>query len=82
MYGTEMYEFIKRIFPICRSITGNGVRETLKIMQEYAPDIKVYEVASGTQVFDWTVPAEWNIEDAYVENDDLICPINSLLSYC
>lgn len=69
MYGTEMYEFIKRIFPICRSITGNGVRETLKIMQEYAPDIKVYEVASGTQVFDWTVPAEWNIEDAYVENE-------------
>ena len=69
MYGNEMYEFIKRIFPICRSITGNGVRETLKIMQEYAPDIKVYEVPSGTQVFDWTVPAEWNIEDAYVENE-------------
>lgn len=69
MYGTEMYEFIKRIFPICRSITGNGVRETLKIMQEYAPDIKVHEVPSGTQVFDWTVPAEWNIEDAYVENE-------------
>ena len=69
MYGTEMYEFVKRIFPICRSITGNGVRKTLKIMQEYAPDIKVYEVPSGTQVFDWTVPSEWNIEDAYVENE-------------
>lgn len=69
MYGTEMYEFVKRIFPICRSITGNGVRETLKIMQEYAPDIKVYEVPSCTQVFDWTVPSEWNIEDAYVENE-------------
>ncbi len=70
MYGTEMYEFIKRIFPICRSITGNGVRQTLKIMQEYAPDIKVYEVPSGTQVFDWMVPSEWNIEDAYVENEE------------
>lgn len=70
MYGKEMYEFIKRIFPICRSITGNGVRQTLKIMQEYAPDIKVYEVPSGTQVFDWTVPSEWNIEDAYVENEE------------
>ena len=69
MYGSEMYEFVKRIFPICRSITGNGVRETLKIMQEYAPDIKVHEIPSGTQVFDWTVPAEWNIEDAYVENE-------------
>ncbi len=70
MCGTEMYEFVKRIFPICRSITGNGVRETLKIMQEYAPDIKVHEVPSGTQVFDWTVPSEWNIEDAYVENEE------------
>ena len=69
MYGKEMYDFIKRIFPICRSITGNGVRETLKIMQEYAPEIKTCEVPSGTNVFDWTVPAEWNIEDAYVENE-------------
>ncbi len=69
MYGSEMYEFVKRIFPICRSITGNGVRETLKIMQEYAPDIKVHEIPSGTQVFDWMVPSEWNIEDAYVENE-------------
>lgn len=69
MYGNEMYGFIKRIFPICRSITGNGVRETLKIMQEYAPEITCYEVPSGTKVFDWTVPAEWNIEDAYVENE-------------
>ena len=69
MYGNEMYEFVKRIFPICRSITGNGVRETLNIMREYAPEIIINEVPSGTQVFDWTVPAEWNIEDAYVENE-------------
>lgn len=69
MYGNEMYEFVKRIFPICRSITGNGVRETLNIMREYAPEITINEVPSGTQVFDWTVPAEWNIEDAYVENE-------------
>lgn len=64
-----MYDFVKRIFPICRSITGNGVRETLNIMREYAPEIMINEVPSGTQVFDWTVPAEWNIEDAYVENE-------------
>ena len=69
MYGTEMYEFVKRIFPICRSITGNGVRETLNIMREYVPEITVHEVPSGTAVFDWTVPSEWNIEDAYVENE-------------
>lgn len=69
MYGTEMYEFVKRIFPICRSITGNGVRKTLDIMREYAPEIAVHEVPSGTKVFDWTVPSEWNIEDAYVENE-------------
>ena len=69
MCGNEMYEFVKRIFPICRSITGNGVRETLNIMREYAPEITINEVPSGTQVFDWTVPAEWNIEDAYVENE-------------
>lgn len=69
MEGKEIYQLVKRIFPICRSITGNGVRETLEILKEYAPDIQVHEVPSGTQVFDWTVPAEWNIEDAYVENE-------------
>ncbi len=68
MEGMEIYQIVKDIFPICRSITGNGVRQTLKILSGTAPDIKVYEVPSGTQVFDWTVPPEWNIEDAYVED--------------
>jgi aminopeptidase-like protein len=67
--GTEMYELVKRLFPICRSITGNGVRETLKIIQEYIP-IKIHEVPTGTKVFDWTVPKEWNIKDAYVEDEN------------
>lgn len=69
----EMYELVKRLFPICRSITGNGVRETLKIIQEYIP-IEIHEVPTGTKVFDWTVPREWNIKDAYVmdENGDKI----------
>lgn len=66
--GKEMYGLVEKIFPICRSITGNGVRKTLQIMKEYAPDIQIKEVPSGTKVFDWTVPSEWNIEDAYVEN--------------
>lgn len=58
---------LKRLYPICRSITGNGVRETLRILQEHIP-LEMHEIPSGTQVFDWTVPKEWNIRDAYVKN--------------
>jgi aminopeptidase-like protein len=60
-----MYDLLKKLFPINRSITGNGVRETLKIIQEKIP-IKIHEVPTGTKAFDWTVPKEWNINDAYV----------------
>ncbi len=63
--GGEMYGLVKRLFPICRSITGNGVRETLGIIKKHIP-IKTYEVPTGTKVFDWVVPEEWNIKDAYV----------------
>ena len=59
--GDEMYQLISELYPICRSITGNGVRQTLKILQEHIP-LTIHEVPSGTQVFDWTVPKEWNIE--------------------
>jgi aminopeptidase-like protein len=65
--GREMYELIRELYPICRSITGNGVRETLARLQHVIP-LAVQEVPSGTKVFDWTVPLEWNIRDAYVEN--------------
>jgi aminopeptidase-like protein len=65
--GDEMYSLIERLFPICRSITGNGVRETLKIIQEFIP-IKIHEIPSGTPVFDWGIPKEWNIKDAYIKN--------------
>jgi len=60
-----MYALLERLFPICRSITGNGVRQTLTILGECIP-LETHEVPSGTQVFDWTVPPEWNIHDAYV----------------
>lgn len=65
-YGIQMYSLAKKLYPICRSITGNGVRETLSILNTIYP-LKTFEVPSGTQVFDWTVPKEWNIKDAYIE---------------
>ena len=64
-----MYALAEELFPICRSITGEGVRATLKILQREIPELTIHEVPSGTEVFDWTVPAEWIIEDAYVENE-------------
>ena len=63
--GKAMHEFMAELYPICRSITGEGVRETLRRIQKRIP-VEIHEVPSGTQVFDWTVPMEWNISDAYV----------------
>lgn len=63
--GEEMYELVERMYPLCRSITGDGVRATLDIVREYLP-LQVHEVPTGTQVLDWTVPQEWNIRDAYI----------------
>jgi len=65
--GLEMFALIRELYPICRSITGNGVRETLGIINKHIP-LEIHNVPSGTQVFDWTVPREWNITDAYVKN--------------
>lgn len=63
-----MYELLKRLFPIYRSITGDGNRQTLEILKETCPLLKTYEVPSGTKVFDWTVPPEYNIKDAWIKN--------------
>ncbi|HEY2711150.1 MAG TPA: DUF4910 domain-containing protein [Chthoniobacterales bacterium] len=65
--GEEMHALVARLYPIYRSITGAGLRQTLRIIQEQLP-IDIREVPSGTKVFDWTVPKEWNIRDAWVKN--------------
>ncbi|HIK53995.1 MAG TPA: DUF4910 domain-containing protein [Synechococcales cyanobacterium M55_K2018_004] len=65
--GQQMYQLITTLYPICRSITGDGVRQTLQILQQHVP-LEIHEVPSGTQVYDWTVPQEWNIRDAYIKN--------------
>jgi len=63
--GTEMHEFMTELFPICRSITGEGIRRTLHRIGELVP-LVVHEVPTGTPVLDWTVPEEWNISDAWI----------------
>lgn len=65
--GQEMHRLIADLYPICRSITGDGVRDTLRLIGQHIP-VEIHEVPSGTKVFDWTVPQEWNIRDAYIKN--------------
>jgi aminopeptidase-like protein len=62
-----MHDFISELYPICRSITGEGVRRTLRKISRYIP-LTTCEVPSGCSVFDWTVPPEWNIRDAYIKD--------------
>jgi aminopeptidase-like protein len=63
--GQELYTLVNELYPICRSITGDGVRQTLGILSRYIP-LTVHEVPTGTPVLDWTVPKEWNIRDAWI----------------
>ena len=67
--GEEMYRFAADLYPICRSITGDGIRRTLAIIDDRVP-LEMFEVPTGTPVFDWSVPKEWNIRDAYIAGSD------------
>ena len=64
--GPQIYDLAGRLWPINRSITGEGVRETLKIISGIIPGLKIYSVASSTKVFDWVVPKEWAVKEAYI----------------
>ena len=65
----ELEHYFDRLWPICRSISGNGLRESFDILKEVIP-LNTYEIPTGAKVFDWTIPKEWNIDDAYIISPD------------
>ena len=67
--GRELHRFAAELYPLCRSITGDGLRQTLALIQNHIP-LQIVEVSTGTPVFDWIVPKEWNIRDAYIKGPD------------
>ncbi|HAB38157.1 MAG TPA: aminopeptidase [Rhodobacteraceae bacterium] len=79
MIGTQIHEFAKKLWPINRSITGEGVRETLKQIQYHIAEVKIKSVPSGTAVFDWIIPREWYVNEAYIitPSGKKICDFNN-----
>lgn len=67
--GRDLHDFAASLYPICRSITGSGIRRTLAMIQDRIP-LRIHEVPTGTPVFDWNVPKEWNVRDAYIKSAD------------
>lgn len=76
--GVQMHDLLRELFPICRSITGMGVRQTLEIIGREVDGLVQIEIPSGTEVFDWVVPNEWNLNKAYLidPNGRKLCDTN------
>ena len=68
--GNEMYKWAVDLFPVNRSITGKGVRETLSYIRSIIPELEIKSINSGEKVFDWIVPDEWEIDEAFIENEN------------
>ena len=69
--GNKILETIKILFPINRSLTGNGNRQSLKILNSVCKNLKILEFKSGTKVYDWNIPEEWNVKNAYVKCENI-----------
>ena len=65
----RLINLAKKLYPINRSITGKGTNLTLKIIKKYLPNLKIKKIKSGTKVFDWKIPPEWNIKDAFIKDE-------------
>ena len=78
MKGLEIYNFAKELWPINRSITGQGVRDTLEKIKYHLPELQIKSIPSGTSVFDWKIPREWSVNEAYIvsPNGEKICDFN------
>lgn len=66
--GSDLHALARRLWPFPRSLAGDGVRQTLGVLSEYLPGMVMHEVPSGTQVMDWTIPDEWRVDSAYLED--------------
>ena len=68
--GEGILGFLCALFPICRSITGPGLRDTLAYLSRLLPEMKIHAVPTGTRAFDWVVPDEWTICEGWIEHED------------